>query len=77
MPFAVLDKQPLAERVQKLTGDMQHQRYVLPGRLSEGAQDMLKQLLQPDPKARIDIAGALAVYEVRAMAVYGRPSMAV
>lgn len=61
MPFAVLDQRPLAERVQKLAGDMQQRRYMLPERLSAGAQDMLKQLLQPDPKARIDIAGALAV----------------
>jgi hypothetical protein len=67
MPFAVLDQQPMAERLQKLTGDMQQRRYVLPERLSDGVQDILKQLLQPDPKARIDLAGALAGYGVRAM----------
>lgn len=57
MPFAVLDQKPLAERLQKLTVDMQQRRFVLPERLSEGAQDIVNLLLQPDPQARIDMAG--------------------
>jgi len=57
MPFAVLEQKTLAERIQRLSGDMQQMRFQVPDRLSEGAQDMLKQLLHPDPKQRIDTAG--------------------
>lgn len=57
MPFAVLEQRTLAERIQRLSGDMQQMRFQVPDRLSEGAQDMLKQLLHPDPKQRIDTAG--------------------
>ncbi len=59
MPFAVLDSKPLAERIVKLTGDMQQCRYALPDRLSEGASSILRLLLHPDPKHRIDMAGRL------------------
>lgn len=59
MPFAVLDSKPLAERIVKLTGDMQQCRFALPDRLSEGAAHMLRHLLHPDPMARLDMAGRL------------------
>lgn len=58
MPFAATDDQPLRERLEKLAGDMQQRRYKMPERLSAGAKDLLGQLLQPDPKARITVAGA-------------------
>jgi len=60
MPFAVLEQKTLVERIQRLAGDMQQKRFQVPDRLSEGAQDILKQLLHPDPKERIDTAGILA-----------------
>ena len=59
MPFAVLQQQPLAECIQRLAGDMVQQRFQLPDRLSPCAQNMLRQLLQPNPARRIDIAGVL------------------
>jgi hypothetical protein len=58
MPFALADKQlPLAESLQQLVVDIQHRRFALPERLSEGAQDLLTRLLQPEPHARINMAG--------------------
>lgn len=58
MPFAVHAQQSLNVYIEQVTGDMQQRRFALPPRLSADAADMLRQLLHPDPAARINISGA-------------------
>lgn len=58
MPFAVHEQQSLNMYIEQVTGDMQQRRFALPPRLSADAADLLRQLLHPNPTARITIAGA-------------------